>query len=182
MKLISKRPMALTLAGLLLAGTAYAATDAALDSHVMNTLAACQRVSTSCANDTKNALGILVFPAVVKADVIIGGAGGSGALIENGKITGYYSIGAGSAGLQIGVDQSHQVYVFRTADALNELKNGSDWKVGAAAGVTVVKADANAQSANGPVDAYIFGSKGLEGGVSVDMFDVWKTGTTRPHV
>jgi len=166
-------------------GIARAETDVleanpALDKAVMAALEQCQQVSSSCAATTSNAAGILVFPSVVKADLIIGGAGGKGALIEHGKITGYYSIGAGSAGLQVGVASASQVYVFRTPGALAQLKSGPDWKAGASAGVTVMSADANASSATGPVLAYVFDSKGLNAGVSVEVFDVWKTAQARP--
>jgi lipid-binding SYLF domain-containing protein len=161
------------------AGMALAAGNAALDTAVMNTLKQCQQLSTSCAETTKNAPGVLVFPNVVKADLIIGGAGGKGALIENGKITGYYNIGAASAGLQAGVERASQVYVFRTADALAKLKDGSEWKAGATADVTLVEADASARSATGNVLAYIFDAKGLHAGVSLDVFRAWKAGQAR---
>jgi lipid-binding SYLF domain-containing protein len=112
--------------------------------------------------------------------LIIGGAGGKGALIENGKITGYYNIGAGSAGLQAGIENASQIYVFRTPESLAQLKEGQDWKVGATAGVTVVTADANTSSATGDILAYVFNSKGLNAGISLDVFDVWKQGHERP--
>lgn len=156
------------------------ARHAALDKSAMATLRQCRIVSSSCAVMTKNAVGILVFPSVTKADLIIGGAGGEGALIEGGKITGYYNIGAASAGLQAGLENAKQVYVFRSEEALAKLKEGPDWKAGATAGVTVVKADANAGAVTGDVLAYIFDSKGLHAGVSVDVFDVWEHGKARP--
>lgn len=159
---------------------AAAATDSALDSSVMETLAVCKTVSISCSATTKNANGILVFPSVVKADFIVGGSGGKGALVENGRITGYYSIGAVSAGFQAGIEQASQVYVFRSAQSLARLKENNDWKVGANAGVTVVENDANAKAATGDVLAYVFDAKGLHGGISADVFDIWKTGTNRP--
>lgn len=172
------------------AGTANSATtgsaaaitrDPAFDATVMNTLAQCQKVSPSCSATAKNAMGILVFPNVVKADLIVGGSGGKGALIENGKITGYYNIGAASAGLQAGIETANQVYIFRTADALAKLKEGRDWKVDTAAGVTLITADANVRgNVNGDVLAYVFDSKGLHAGVSLDVFSVWRSGESRP--
>jgi lipid-binding SYLF domain-containing protein len=168
--------------GLLTLGVAQAmADDSSLDGSVISTLKECQRISLSCASTTENVVGILVFPSVIKADLIIGGAGGKGALIENGTITGYYNIGAASAGLQAGVEKASQVYVFRTQAALTKLKEGPDWKAGATAGVTLVKADANAQSVTGDVLAYIFDAKGLNAGISLDVFDVWKSGKNRPQ-
>ncbi len=162
------------------ADTSVVKHDPVLDKSVMATLGQCQQVSASCTDTTKDAAGVLVFPSVVKADLIIGGAGGKGALIENGVITGYYSIGAGSAGLQIGVESASQIYVFRTADSLANLKGGPDWKVGATAGVTVMSADANASSSTGSILVYIFDSKGLNAGISLDTFDIWKTARARP--
>lgn len=161
-------------------GAAHAQDNAALDQSVTATLQQCQQISASCASSTENAAGILVFPNVVKADLIVGGAGGKGALIQHGKITGYYDIGAASAGLQAGIEGASQVYVFRTPEALARLKEGHDWKVGAAAGVTVVTADANAKAATGNVLVYVFDSKGLNAGVAVDVFDIWKAGQKRP--
>jgi lipid-binding SYLF domain-containing protein len=171
------------------AGTANSATmgstamvrDPAFDKTVMDTLAQCQNVSSSCSATTKNAMGILVFPNVVKADLIVGGAGGKGALIENGRITGYYNIGAASAGLQAGIETANQVYIFRTAEALAKLKEGRDWKVDTAAGVTLITADANVRgNADSDVLAYVFDSKGLHAGVSLDIFSVWRSGESRP--
>lgn len=153
-----------------------------LDQKVKATLHECQRVSSSCAASTKQAAGVLVFPSVVKADLIIGGSGGRGALLENGTITGYYSIGSASAGIQAGVNNASQVYVFPTEKSMQDLKQNSDWKVGASAGVTVVAADANARGMTGDVLAYIFDAKGLHGGVSLELFDIWKTGNARPQI
>ncbi|MEJ0009796.1 MAG: lipid-binding SYLF domain-containing protein [Alphaproteobacteria bacterium] len=169
-------------------GTALAAPafaferDAALDRASQATLARCQHRFTSCARTTQDAVGILVFPEVVKADLIFGGSGGRGELIENGQVTGYYSIGAASAGLQIGIDKASQVYVFHNPHSLAELKSGQDWKVGAAGDVTVIKDNTEARTTSaGDVLAYVFNSKGLDAGVSLDVFDVWKTGSARPH-
>lgn len=170
----------LGLATLVSFSTARAAEDATVDESVMDTLAQCRQISTSCSEMTKNAPGILVFPKVIKADLIIGGAGGKGALIENGKITGYYNIGAASAGLQAGVESASQVYVFRTSDALAKLKDGSEWKAGAEADVALVEADANVRAATGNILAYVFDAKGLHAGIALDVFRVWKAEQARP--
>jgi lipid-binding SYLF domain-containing protein len=151
-----------------------------LDEAVVSTLHDCQARFSQCRTTTQNAAGILVFPSVVKADLIIGGSGGKGALIENGKITGYYSLGSASAGLQAGVQNASQVYVFKTQSALNELKQSQDWNVGATSNVTLMAADANARASTASVYAFVFDAKGLHAGLSLDVFDVWKTGGARP--
>jgi lipid-binding SYLF domain-containing protein len=171
--------------GLAVAGAAHAEVklerDAVLDKQVMATLQQCQTISSSCANNTKGAAGVLVFPSVVKASFLIGGAGGKGALVENGEITGYYSIGAGTVGLQAGIENASQVYAFQDDKILTQLKNGSDWRVGATADVTLVTADAATKQTSGDVMAYVFDAKGLHGGIAFDLFDVWKTGDARPQ-
>lgn len=161
------------------ASAIYAAEDASFDATIKTALADCQKLSTSCSDTTKAAPGVLVFPNVVKADLIIGGAGGKGALVENGKITGYYNIGAASAGLQAGIDSSSQIYVFRTADALAKLKDGSDWKISGTADVTLIDNDANTRAITGNVLAYVFDAKGLHAGVALDVFRVWKSDKPR---
>lgn len=158
--------------------------DTALDEAVMSKIHYCQEHFPSCKTVTKHSPAILVFPSVVKADLIIGGAGGKGALVENGKITGYYSIGSASAGLQAGVENASQIYAFPSGKnkALQELKNGSSyWRVGDTENIVIMAADANARSVTGKTAAFIFDAKGLHAGVSVDLFDVWKTGSTRPE-
>lgn len=162
------------------AGAQGMASDPALDRKVMDSLGECQRVSVSCAETTKDAMGVLVFPAVLQADLLIGGAGGKGALVENGLITGYYSIGAASAGLQAGIKSGSQVYVFRTAEALAALKDSPNWNVGTTAGLTLMTADATARGQAGEVAVYVFDSSGLHGGVALDVFNVWKTEARRP--
>ena len=156
--------------------------DPAFNESVMSTLHSCEERFPACAQTTKNAVGELVFPSVVKADFIVGGAGGKGALVENGKITGYYRIGSGSVGLQAGVENASQIYVFPDQKAMQPLKEGeSYWKVGATEGVTVMAANANATNVTGKTVAFIFDSKGLHGGVDVNLFDIWKSGTARPQ-
>jgi len=155
---------------------------AALDQKVKATLRECQHISTSCAASTKSAQACLFFPRWVKSDLIIGGSGGKGALLENGRITGYYNIGSASAGVQAGVDKASQVYTFSTEQAMSDLKQNSDWKLGASAGVTLVDKDANASGMTGDVLAYVFDAKGLHGGVSLELFDIWKAGDERPQV
>ena len=159
------------------------AEDSSIDSQVIATVRKCQKISASCAAETEHAMGVLVFPSVVKADLIVGGSGGRGALIENSRITGYYSLGSGSIGLQAGVNKASQVYVFRTAAALANLKKSPDWQAKASAGVTLVSAanSSNTSAVTGDVLAYVFNARGLEGGVALDTFDIWQTAQKRPQ-
>ncbi|MBI3420058.1 MAG: hypothetical protein HY053_08005 [Proteobacteria bacterium] len=64
---------------------------------------------------------------------------------------------------------------------MTELKRSPDWKLGAKAGITLISADANARAvADQNMFAYVFDGQGLHAGVSLDAFEVWKTGQRRP--
>ena len=138
------------------------------------TLEHCRAVADTCAADVDNAAGVLVFPEVWKADLIVGGAGGEGVLFIDGEPQSQYYIGKGSVGLQAGIDKSEMVYVFREQDALDELMDGDEWEVGAAAGATVVDADANAMSATGDPRIYILNAEGLNAELSISALRIWQ--------
>jgi lipid-binding SYLF domain-containing protein len=140
----------------------------------MLTLDQCRELAETCAADIDSAAGVLVFPEVWKADLIVGGAGGEGVLFINDEVQGEYNIGKASVGLQAGVDQSSMVYVFREQDALDELMDGDEWEVGAAAGATVVNADANAMATTGDPRIYIFEAEGLNAELSVNALRIWE--------
>ncbi|MEN6348465.1 MAG: hypothetical protein ABFD08_03570, partial [Syntrophomonas sp.] len=53
----------------------------------------------------KKAKAILVFPSILKAGLIVGGQGGNGVLLVDGKAVAYYNIAAASYGLQAGVQE-----------------------------------------------------------------------------
>lgn len=82
------------------------------------------------------ARGLLVFPAVVKAGFIVAAEGGSGVLIARTKGGGwgypaFYTLGAGSLGLQIGIQDTETILVIRNDGALrsiikNQGKFGAD--------------------------------------------------------
>src|SRR4051812_22994832 len=55
------------------------------------------------------AVGILVFPQIVKGGFGIGGQYGEGALRKDGVTAGYYSIAGGSFGFQIGAQAFSEV-------------------------------------------------------------------------
>lgn len=145
-----------------------------LKQEAMLTLDQCREIAETCAADIDAAAGVLVFPEVWKADLIVGGAGGEGLLIVDDKVKGKYDIGKASVGLQAGIDQSSMVWVFREQDALDELMDGDEWEVGAAAGATVVDADANAMSATGDPRIYILEAEGLNAELSVNALRIWE--------
>ena len=134
----------------------------------------CREVADTCGADIDGAAGVLVFPEVWKADLIVGGAGGEGVLFIDGEPQSQFYIGKGSVGLQAGIDKSEMVYVFREQDALDELMDGDEWEVGAAAGATIVDADANAMAATGDPRIYIIDAEGLNAELSISALRIWQ--------
>jgi len=65
----------------------------------------------------KNARGVLILPSVIKAGLIYGGQGGNGVLLSRAadgtwSSPAFYTLGGGSIGLQIGVQEAAIVLVF----------------------------------------------------------------------
>ena len=113
----------------------------------------------------KKSVGALVFPAVFKAGIGIGGEYGEGALVINGKTVDYYSTAAASIGFQLGGQKKTIIIMFMDKKALQDFQNSDGWKIGADASVTVVAigADGSIDTAktNQPIVAFVFDQKGL---------------------
>lgn len=162
-----------------LSGTvALAADTAAIDKQVAATLDRFYALSDQNKYLTQNAAAVLVFPRITKAGVGVGGEHGDGALQENGKSVGYYSISGASIGLTLGVSHHSEVILFNTTEARDKFLKGSDWSIGADASVAVMKKGAggayDTETMKKPVLAFIFGEKGLMGDASLQGAKVSK--------
>lgn len=76
----------------------------------------------------KQARGVMVFPRLIKAGIIVGGEGGNGVLLskdDSGRWSApaFYSLGAGSLGAQIGYQEATVVLFFMTDAALTSAIN-----------------------------------------------------------
>jgi lipid-binding SYLF domain-containing protein len=87
----------------------------------------------------EKARGILIFPEILKAGVLIGGAGGNGELRVGGKVDGYYNSAAVSYGLQFGVSKFGYVMFLMDEKSLQYVRDTAGWEVGV--GPSVVVAD-----------------------------------------
>jgi lipid-binding SYLF domain-containing protein len=161
--------MIATLVGLI--GTALAADTAAIDKQVSATLDQYYALSSNHRGLAQGAAGVLVFPSITKAGVGVGGEHGDGALQENGKTVGYYSISGASIGLTLGVSHHSEVILFNTQQALDKFVKGGDWAIGADTSVAVMKKGAggnyDTQSLSKPVLVFVFAEKGLMGDASL---------------
>ncbi len=120
----------------------------------------------------EHAAGILVFPDILKAGLILGGSGGNGVLFSaNGKVMGYYNAASVSFGLQAGAQNYAEVMFFTSEAALKHLDTADGWSVGT--GPTVVLIDQGAAkeftstTLRDGVYAFIFGQQGLMGGIGI---------------
>lgn len=114
------------------------------------------------------ASAVLVFPAVIKAGLGIGGEYGEGAFIMRGNSSpsGYYNIVSASVGFQAGIQQKTVLFVFMTDQAVNNFLAMPGWKVGVDGSVAVVTVGAGMsidsdQLAGDPIVAFIYDQKGL---------------------
>lgn len=85
----------------------------------------------------KKAHGILIFPEILKAGVLIGGAGGNGVLRVGGKVDGYYNSAAVSYGLQFGVSKFGYVMFLMDKASLQYVRETAGWEVGVGPSITV---------------------------------------------
>jgi lipid-binding SYLF domain-containing protein len=120
---------------------------------------------------SRDAQAILVFPGVLKAGFIGGAQYGTGALIQRGKTMGYYTLVAGSYGLQAGVQSFDYAMFFMKERALNYLDQSNGWEVGVGPSVVVVDTGVTKSltTTTGRSDVYAFisGQQGLMGGLGI---------------
>ena len=150
---------------------AAAATAQEIDANVN---AALQRLEANVdvAKDyLARAKGVLVFPKVIKAGLIIAGEFGEGALRVNGKTVQYYNTAAGSFGLQAGGQEKSIYLLFMTDEALKKFRESSGWEAGVDGAVTLINAGAAASvdttNARAPIIGFVTTNAGLMADISL---------------
>jgi lipid-binding SYLF domain-containing protein len=162
--------------GPLFCGSAHAApasgsSDASLNSDSFAALSALYKSEPKAKAIGQKARAILVFPRIVKAGLMVGGLSGDGVLIERGKVTAKYNISAASFGLQAGAQWFSQVMFLANDASLDYLNKSSGWSVGVGPSVVVVDSgmakSMTTDNLNSDVYVFLFGQKGLMGGMGV---------------
>jgi lipid-binding SYLF domain-containing protein len=114
---------------------------------------------------THKAVGVLIFPSVVKAGFGFGGEYGEGILLIRGRPSGYYNLVSGSFGFQIGVQERSVIIMFMTNEALADFNSRAGLKVGVDASVAIVTLGAggsiDTNTITSPVIGFILDPKGL---------------------
>jgi len=113
----------------------------------------------------KAAQGVLVFPSVVKAGVIVGGEYGEGALRIAGKTVQYYSTASASIGFQLGAQVKTEIILFMQKEALEQFQKSDGWQAGVDGSVALIKIGTGESidtlDVKDPIIGFIFGNKGL---------------------
>jgi lipid-binding SYLF domain-containing protein len=123
-----------------------------------------------------NARAVLIVPELIKGGLIVGAEGGSGVLLVRGadgtwSAPAFYTLAAGSLGLQFGVQISEVVFTVMTDSAVEALLN-SEFKLGADASVAMGPLGAGIEASsttNVGADIYAFSrAVGLFGGGALE--------------
>jgi lipid-binding SYLF domain-containing protein len=120
----------------------------------------------------QHARAVLIFPNIVKAGLVFGGAYGEGELLKGSMLDGYYNSVTGSWGLQAGAQSYGYVVFLMTPSAVRYVHQTQGWEIGV--GPTVVIVDQgvakNLSTSTLKDDAYafIFNQQGLMAGVSIE--------------
>jgi len=118
----------------------------------------------------QKAKGVLVLPGIIKAGLIVGGEYGEGALRVGGKTVDYYSIGAGSLGLQIGGQRKNVIICFMKEEVLSKFRASAGWKVAGDGSAAAFQAGAGVSidMLEDTVVTVIFGQKGLMANITIE--------------
>jgi lipid-binding SYLF domain-containing protein len=150
---------------------ATAASAAEIDRDAQKTLGDLYAKSPSAKTMGEKALGILVFPGIVKGGFIVGGQYGEGALIKDGKAVAYYNTIAASYGLQAGLQKFGYALFFMNDSALQWIDKSEGWEIGVGPSIVVVDAGAAASmtstTAQSDIYAFFFDQKGLMAGLGL---------------
>lgn len=120
----------------------------------------------------RKANGVLVFPNVVAAGLVVGGEYGKGVLRSGGQSVDYYSVASLSVGFQAGAQSKAVVLLFMSREALDKFRNGKGWTAGVDGSVALIKVGANGEidtsTANNPIQGFVLTNAGLMANLNLE--------------
>ena len=126
----------------------------------------------------KKAKAVLVFPQIIKGGFMVGAQHGDGALLVNGKTTGYYNTVAASYGFQAGLQKFGYAMFFMNDPALGYLNKSGGWEVGSAPSLVVVDTgmakSLSTTTLQKGIYVFFFSQKGLMGGLGLQGTKITK--------
>lgn len=153
-------------------GQAEAATAEDLNRDADHSLQMLLKTNALASDIAKKSKAVLVFPQIVKAGLVFGGAYGEGVLKMGPKVVDYYNSFSGSWGLQAGAQSYGYAVFLMTEKAIDYIKMSQGWEIGVGPTVVVVNEGVakNLSTTTLKDDAYafIFDQKGLMAGISIE--------------
>jgi lipid-binding SYLF domain-containing protein len=151
--------------GMVTASRSEAASAAEINAEADATLHSFVRQIGGARELAHKAVGVLIFPSVVKAGFGFGGEYGEGVLLIHGRPSGYYNLISGSFGFQIGVQERSVIIMFMTDEALANFNRLAGLKIGVDASVAIVTLGAggsiDTNTITSPVIGFILDPTGL---------------------
>lgn len=152
--------------------SAVADTAAEIDAGVERALDRLYNTNAGTRAIVESAVGALVFPDVKKGGLGVGGQYGEGSLLEDGQTVGYYSVAAGSLGLQIGFQRRSEIYLFMNYEALDSFKSNDGWEVGLDGSVAIIDMGGgkslDPKTIKDPIVGFILSNKGFMANLTVE--------------
>jgi lipid-binding SYLF domain-containing protein len=157
------------LAQVALPTTGQAATAQAINASADQTIALFRQQVPAADAYLRDAKGVLIFPQVIQAGIGIGGEYGEGVMRVAGRDTGYYSVAAGSFGIQFGAQAKSVVVLFMDRAALRHFQEktamGNNFNVGIDGSIAIInvggQAGVSTATINRPIIGFVFNQKGL---------------------
>ena len=157
---------------------AKAGTAAEIDRDVEIALEKLYAKSSSAKALGEKAIGILVFPSIVKGGFLVGGQYGEGGLLKDGKTAGYYSTVQMSYGLQVGVQKYGYALFLMSDSAMKWIDKSDGWEIGVGPTITIVDigvaTSATTTTLQSEIYAFFFDQKGLMGGLGLQGTKITK--------
>ena len=154
-----------------MAGVAAAADAKALEQQAKAALTSLYTGSPGAKALGEKAKGIVVFPNVVKAGLVVGAQSGDGVLLVADKAVAVYNTSAVSVGVQAGAQSFGYGLFFMTDKALKEFRASKNFQIGVGPSVVFIDAgaakDINTLTTKADVYGITFDQKGLMAGVGL---------------
>jgi lipid-binding SYLF domain-containing protein len=159
-------------------GSALASSASEINAKVNTALAKLYKTEPGAQTLANKARGVLVFPDIVKGGFVVAGQYGDGALRKAGKTVAFYRSLAASVGFQAGVESFSYALMFMDNDSLSWLDKSDGWEIGTGPTITVLdmgfSKNFSSTTLQKGVYAFIYGQKGLMGGISLQGTKITK--------
>ncbi len=159
-------------AGMFSTAASAAATAEELDREAQEALQSLYKGNPAARSIAKVAEGVLVFPRIVKAGLVFGGAYGEGVLLKGSEPVAYYNSVSASWGLQAGAQTFGYAVFLMNDEAMSYLDRSDGWEIGVGPTVALVNEGVarNLSTSTLKDDAYafIFDQQGLMASFSIE--------------